>query len=94
MVFELAAKPLGMSKIDEWYAFMCDKTMLDLCCGPIPWEQELQCELLVCYDWLVETYAKNNLIQRGPRRLYIDGPTGCSNRTRVGRPSASWAVNW
>lgn len=71
-VFELSGPVMGMSNISEWYGWLKGKAMLDMCSGPIPWEDDVQPAILVCQDWLVHEYEKNMLIHQKPARLYVN----------------------
>ena len=73
-VFELAGPILGLAELDDWYAFLTNKTMLDLCCGPEPWEPEVKPAALIYYDWLVEGYDQYDMLTPMPGRVYVTGP--------------------
>ncbi len=74
LVFEVASEALRLDHVSDWYAFLRGKHMLDLCCGPIPWEEDCQPSVLVCYDWLVNQYQRAKLLKRRPGRFYVNGP--------------------
>lgn len=75
LAFDVAAPSLNMTSVAEWYAWLKGKMMLDMCSGPIPWEQELQPELLVCQDWLVHQYDRHGLLLKSSGRLYLNCPS-------------------